>query len=121
MKNSTKRPRHDSDVRKTGVVPPHRMSRRHSGFDSRPPEPVHDEVSEREECRQRFLDSENSVERPFSVELEDGITRGGADGGDDVLACVGAFGRGGPAEEAAVEWDWEGVCFGGGDACLERE
>lgn len=63
------------------------------------------EVAKGEEHAEGFLDSEEALEGPFSVELDGGERRGGREPlrGDDVLAGVVAFGGAGPEEEAVVE------------------
>jgi hypothetical protein len=63
------------------------------------------------------------VERPFAVELDDGLGRGGgeAEVGYDVLAGVVAFGGTGPEEEA-VEEGWSACQFGRrGEGCEELD
>ena len=68
---------------------------------------VREEVEEGEEDGGRLLHAQEAVERPFAVELEDGLKVGGfageAAGGGYVLAGVVAFGGAGPEEEAALE------------------
>jgi hypothetical protein len=66
-----------------------------------------EEVEEGEEDRGWLLYAEKAPERPFPVELHDGVevrrVAGEALVGDDVLADVIAFRRTRPEEEAVLE------------------
>lgn len=74
---------------------------------------VSPEVAEGEEHGEGLLHAEEAVEGPFTVELHHWLVAGEADGGDDVLAGVVAFGGAGPEQEAEVEREGGGV---GGEA-----
>lgn len=67
---------------------------------------MREEVCEGEDDRAGFLHAQDTHERPFAVELEDGLRGIDALGGDDVLAGVVAF-RGAVPEEETVEESWE--------------
>lgn len=68
---------------------------------------VRKEVEEGEENGEWFLDPKKAVERPFSMKLNDRIKHRWlarqAPLRDDLLACVIAFGRTCPEEEAEVK------------------
>ena len=62
-----------------------------------------EEVQEREEDRERFLHSQESVEWPFPVELDDRFVGFDASVSYYVLAGIVAFCRAVPEEEAMEE------------------
>lgn len=62
-----------------------------------------EEVKEGEEDREGFLHAQESVEGPFSVELDDVIGRGDPLIGDYVLAGIVAFRWACPEEESVKE------------------
>ena len=72
------------------------------------------EVEQREDDGEWFLHAEETVERPFAVELEDWLAVGRfaseAFVGDDVLAGVVAFGGTVPEEETMLEC-WSNMSF----------
>lgn len=65
-------------------------------------------VENAEEHREGLLDAKEAHERPFAVELLDGLAGVVAGGRHGVLAGVVAFGGAGPEEEAEVEGDGRG-------------
>lgn len=66
---------------------------------------MHEEIDEGEEDGEGLLHAEESVERPFSVELKDGLRVGDTLIGDYVLAGVVAFGGAVPEQEFMEERD----------------
>lgn len=62
-----------------------------------------EEVDEGEEDREGLLHAQETVERPFPVELDDFFAFGNAFVGNYVLAGVVAFGRAVPEEKAMVK------------------
>ena len=67
---------------------------------------VGEEVKEGEEHGEWLLHAQKAVERPFSVELDDGLKFGDPVVGYDVLAGIVAFGGAVPEEES-VEESWQ--------------
>lgn len=63
---------------------------------------VRPQVTEREEHAKRLLHAQEAVKGPLAVELHHALPCGDAPIRDDVLACVVAFARAVPEEEASV-------------------
>lgn len=88
------------------IEPPQRVRSRDVGEDLVVQAIVmREEVARREEHARRLLDAKHTHERPFPVELDYRPRGFGGEPsvGDDMLACVVAFGGARPEEESAVE------------------
>jgi hypothetical protein len=107
MKNHAKRPAREAHVPETQIVLPERVCGRDVGAQLRHAPRVRDVVQQREDDAEGLLHAQEPVEGPFAVKLDDRLqirrVAREASGGDDVLACVVAFGGAGPEKKAAVK------------------
>lgn len=110
MENGAPEPAHDAKVAEEAVVRHERVCGGEfmpKGFKARV---MCVAIEDAEEDAEWLLHAKEPLERPFTVELLDGLIAGDTGGGDRALAGVVAFRRAGPKEEAEMEGKGCGVC-----------